>query len=174
MSIVHASSTTHLDQIVKAFNHLGARFVSTFMNGSVHPRSSTYGFTLPLQNGIYIKVFCPLDHTSSDSTPFNQAVSRSALKSGDWLTWVVTVCAVLKMKIIGDELSIEEWPGSELRASIGSDVKVESYAVTEKESESGSSLSSINAYQCCTVRLIQPTFQKSMLSILRLTVKITK
>lgn len=136
MNIVHASSTTHLDQIVKTFNHLGARFVSTFMNGGVHPRSSTYGLTLPLQNGNYKKVFCPLDHTSSDSTPFNTAVSRRALKGGDWLTWVVTVYAVSKIKIVGDELSIKEWPVSELRAPIGSDVKVESYAVTESESGS--------------------------------------
>ena len=40
----------------------------------------------PLQNGHYLEVVCPLDHTSSYSTNFGKAVSKSAAEGGGWLT----------------------------------------------------------------------------------------
>ena len=64
---------------------------STFVDGGVHPRFGTRNFTLPLQNGHYIEVVCPLDHPASDSSPFGKAVSRRAAEGGGWLTWVVAV-----------------------------------------------------------------------------------
>ena len=61
------------------------------MDGGIHPRFGTRNFTLPLQNNHYLEVVCPLDHPSSDSTPFDKAVSQRAAEGGGWLTWVVVV-----------------------------------------------------------------------------------
>ena len=51
---------------------LGARFGNTFVDGGIHPRFGTHNFTLPLQNGHYLEVICPLDHPSSDPTSFGK------------------------------------------------------------------------------------------------------
>jgi hypothetical protein len=55
----------------------------------VHPRFGTRNFTLPLQNGHYLEVVCPLDHPAADSSPFGKAVSKRAAEGGGWLTWVL-------------------------------------------------------------------------------------
>jgi hypothetical protein len=36
-------------------------------------------------------VVYPLDHPSTDSTPFSKAVSQRSAEGGDWLTWVVAI-----------------------------------------------------------------------------------
>jgi hypothetical protein len=84
--------------LVDTFQHLGSRFTSTFVDGGIHPRFGTRNFTLPLQNGHYLEVVCPLDHPSSDSTPFGKAVSQRAAEGGGWLTWVVAVDDVSKIE----------------------------------------------------------------------------
>jgi hypothetical protein len=69
-----------------------------FVNGGIHPRFGTRNFTLPLQIGLYLEVVSPLDHPSSDSTPFGKAVSQRAAEDGGWLTWLVAVGDVSKIE----------------------------------------------------------------------------
>ena len=91
MRLDHVSYVTPHDQLADTVQRLGSRLGSTFVDGGVHPRFGTRNFTLPLQNGHYIEVVCPLDHPASDSSPFGKAVSRRAAEGGGWLTWVVAV-----------------------------------------------------------------------------------
>ena len=91
MRLDHVSYVTSHDQLADTVQRLGSRLGSTFVDGGVHPRFGTRNFTLPLQNGHYIEVVCPLDHPASDSSPFGKAVSRRAAEGGGWLTWVVSV-----------------------------------------------------------------------------------
>ena len=91
MRLDHVSYVTSHDQLADTVQRLGSRLGSTFVDGGVHPRFGTRNFTLPLQNGHYIEVVCPLDHPASDSSPFGKAVSRRAAEGGGWLTWVVAV-----------------------------------------------------------------------------------
>lgn len=91
MRLDHVSYVTSHDQLADTVQRLGSRLGSTFVDGGVHPRFGTRNFTLPLQNGHYIEVVCPLDHPASDASPFGKAVSRRAAEGGGWLTWVVAV-----------------------------------------------------------------------------------
>jgi hypothetical protein len=91
MRLDHVSFITSHDQLADTVQRLGARLSSTFVDGGIHPRFGTRNFTLPLQNGHYLEVVCPLDHPSSDSTPFGKAVSQRAAEGGGWLTWVFAV-----------------------------------------------------------------------------------
>ena len=91
MRLDHVSYVTSHDQLADTVQRLGSRLGSTFVDGGVHPRFGTRNFTLPLQNGHYLEVVCPLDHPASDSSPFGKAVSRRAAEGGGWLTWVVAV-----------------------------------------------------------------------------------
>ena len=91
MRLDHVSYVTTHDQLADTVQRLGSRLGSTFVDGGVHPRFGTRNFTLPLHNGQYIEVVCPLDHPASDSSPFGKAVSRRAAEGGGWLTWVVSV-----------------------------------------------------------------------------------
>ena len=98
MLIDHVSYITPRDQLADTFQCLGAHLGSTFVGVGIHPRFGTRNFTLPLQNGHYLEVVCPLDHPSSDSTPFGKAVSRRAAEGGGWLTWIVAVDDVSKIE----------------------------------------------------------------------------
>ena len=91
MRLDHVSYVTSHDQLADTVQRLGSRLGSTFVDGGIHPRFGTRNFTLPLQNGHYLEVVCPLDHPASDSSPFGKAVSRRAAEGGGWLTWVVAV-----------------------------------------------------------------------------------
>ena len=91
MRLDHVSYVTSHDQLADTVQRLGSRLGSSFVDGGVHPRFGTRNFTLPLQNGHYIEVVCPLDHPASDSSPFGKAVSERAAEGGGWLTWVVSV-----------------------------------------------------------------------------------
>jgi hypothetical protein len=155
---------TPCDPLADTFQRLGARLGSTFVDDGTHPRFGTRNFTLPLQNGHYLEVVYPLDHPSSDSTPFGKAVEQRTAEGGRWLTWVVAVDHVsmiekrlgraavdghrtkpdgkaianlVKVKISGNESRIEEWIGSEFSAVIGSDVEVEWVAAAASEGDSG-------------------------------------
>jgi hypothetical protein len=94
----HISYATSQDQLADTVQRVGARLSSMFVNGGIHPRFGTRNFTLPLQNGHYLEVVCPLDHPSSDSIPFGKAVSQRAAEGGGWLTWVVAVDDVSKIE----------------------------------------------------------------------------
>lgn len=89
MRLDHVSYVTSHDQLADTVQRLGARLGSAFIDGGVHPRFGTRNFTLPLQNGRYLEVVCPLDHPATDASPFGKAVSRRAAEGGGWLTWVL-------------------------------------------------------------------------------------
>ena len=157
-------SVTSQDRLVDTSQRLGARLGSTFVDGRINPRFGTCNITLPLQNGHYLEVVCPLNHPSSDSTPFGKAVSQRTAEGGGWLTWVVAVddvskiekrlgratvdghrikpdgkaiLKIVKIEITGTKSLIEEWFGSELRAAIGLDVEVEWVAESGNDGDSG-------------------------------------
>jgi hypothetical protein len=98
MRLDHVSYVTSHDQLADTVQRLGARLGSTFVDGRIYPRFGTRNFTLPLQNGHYLEVVCPLDHPSSDSTPFGKAVSQRAAEGGGRLTCVVAVDDISKIE----------------------------------------------------------------------------
>ena len=99
MRLDHISYVTSHDQLADTVQRLGSRLGSTFVDGGVHPRFGTRNFTLPLLNGQYLEVVCPLDHPAADSSPFGKAVSQRANEGGGWLTWVVSVNDVKALEI---------------------------------------------------------------------------
>lgn len=62
----HVSYMTPHDQPADTVQHHGALLSSTFVDGGIQPRFGARNFTLPLQNGHYLEVVCPLDLLSSD------------------------------------------------------------------------------------------------------------
>lgn len=98
MRLDHISYVTSHDQLADTVQRLGSRLGTAFVDGGVHPRFGTRNFTLPLTNGHYIEVVCPLDHPASDASPFGKAVSKRANEGGGWLTWVVSVDDVSKIE----------------------------------------------------------------------------
>ena len=98
MRLDHISYVTSHDQLADTVQRLGSRLGSTFVDGGVHPRFGTRNFTLPLINGQYLEVVCPLDHPAADSSPFGKAVSQRANEGGGWLTWVVSVDDVSRIE----------------------------------------------------------------------------
>ena len=88
MRLDHVSYVTSHDQLADTVQRLGSRLGSTFVDGGVHPRFGTRNFTMPLHNGQYIEVVCPLDHPATEQTPWGKAVSKKAQEGGGWLTWV--------------------------------------------------------------------------------------
>ena len=91
MRLDHVSYVTTHDQLADTVQRLGSRLGSAFVDGGIHPRFGTRNFTLPLQDGHYLEVVCPLDHPASDSSPFGRAVSDRANEGGGWLSWVLSV-----------------------------------------------------------------------------------
>lgn len=83
----HVSYVTSRNQLTDTIQLLGSRLGSTFVDDGVHPRFGTRNFTLPLLNGQYIEVFCPLDRRATEQTPWGKAVSKKAQEGGGWLTW---------------------------------------------------------------------------------------
>jgi hypothetical protein len=53
---------------------------------------------MPLQNGHYIEVVCPLDHPATEQTPWDKAVSKKAQEGGGWLTWVFATEDITKIE----------------------------------------------------------------------------
>jgi hypothetical protein len=116
MRLDRVSYLTPCDQRAYTAQRLGAQLGSTFIDGGIHPRFRTRNFTLPLQNGHYLEVVCPLDHPSTNG----KAIAK-----------------IVKVEISGYASRIDEWLGSELRAAIGSDVEIEWVAASASEGESG-------------------------------------
>jgi hypothetical protein len=106
---------------------LGSRLGSTFVDGGVHPRFGTRNFTAPLQNGQYIEVVCPLDHPSTEQTPWGKAVSRKAQAGGGWLTWVFSTEDISNVE---KKFGREAVEGHRTRPD-GSDLKWKQIGVTE-------------------------------------------
>jgi hypothetical protein len=103
----HVSYVTSHDQLADTVQRFGSRFASTFVDRGIHPRFGTRNFTLPLRNGHYLEVVCPLDHPFSDSTPFGKAVSQRAAEGGGLLTWVVAVDDVSKIEKRLDHAAVD-------------------------------------------------------------------
>ena len=78
MRLNQVSYVTSHDHLADTLQRLVSRLGSTFVDGGVHPRFGTRNFTLPIQNGQYIEVVCPLDHPATDQTPWGRAVSTKA------------------------------------------------------------------------------------------------
>jgi hypothetical protein len=85
----HLSYATSHDQLVDVVQRLGSRIGSAFIDGGIHPRFGTRNFTLPLKNGHYLEVVCPLDHPAAEESAFGKAVSKRANEGGGWMSWVV-------------------------------------------------------------------------------------
>ena len=88
MRLDHVSYVTSHDQLADTVQRLGSRLGTTFVDGGIHPRFGTRNFTVPLLDGKYIEVVCPLDHPATEQTPWGKAVSKKAQEGGGWLTWV--------------------------------------------------------------------------------------
>lgn len=88
MRLDHISYVTSHEQLADTVQRLGSRLGSTFVDGGVHPRFGTRNFTMPLLNGQYLEVVCPLDHPATETSSFGKAVSQRANEGGGWLAWV--------------------------------------------------------------------------------------
>jgi len=85
----HISYATSHDQLVDVVQRLGSRIGSAFMDGGIHPRFGTRNFTLPLKNGHYLEVVCPLDHPAAEESAFGKVVTTRVNEGGGWMSWVV-------------------------------------------------------------------------------------
>jgi len=90
MRLDHVSYAASYDQLIDVVQRFGSRIGSPFTDGGIHPRFGTRNFTLPLINGHYLEVVCPLDHPAADASPFGKVVSQRANEGGGWLTWVLS------------------------------------------------------------------------------------
>lgn len=90
MRLDHVSYAASHDQLIDVVQRFGSRIGSPFTDGGIHPRFGTRNFTLPLINGHYLEVVCPLDHPAADASPFGKVVSQRANEGGGWLTWVLS------------------------------------------------------------------------------------
>ena len=98
---------------------LGSRIGSAFIDGGIHPRFGTRNFTLPLKNGHYIEVVCPLDHPAAEESAFGKAVTMRAKEGGGWMSWVV---ATNDISPVEDRLGRNSVDGSRKRPD-GSELK---------------------------------------------------
>jgi hypothetical protein len=91
MRLDHVSYVASHDQISDVVNRIGAQIGTAFVDGGIHPKFGTRNFTAPLLNGQYIEVVCPMDHPSTDATPFGKAVKNKAIEGGGWLFWAIAI-----------------------------------------------------------------------------------
>jgi len=85
----HISYATSHDQLIDVVQRLGSRIGSAFIDGGIHPRFGTRNFTLPLKNGHYLEVVCPLNHPAAEESAFGKAVTTRVKEGGGWMSWVV-------------------------------------------------------------------------------------
>ena len=98
MRLDHVSYVASHDQISDVVHRIGSQIGTAFVDGGIHPKFGTRNFTAPLLNGQYIEVVCPLDHPSTDTTPFGNAVKKKADAGGGWLTWVFSSSDLAKVE----------------------------------------------------------------------------
>ena len=127
MRLDHVSYVTSHDQLADTVQRLGSRLGSTFVDGGIHPRFGTRNFTASLKNGLYIEVVCPLDHPSTESTPWGKAVSTMANEGGGWFTWVFSTKDITPFEEKFGRPSVE---GHRTRPA-GSDLKWKQIGVKE-------------------------------------------
>ena len=98
MRLDHISYVASHDQLADTVQRLGSRLGSAFVDGGFHPRFGTRNFTMPLLNGMYLEVVCPLSHPATETSPFGKAVSQRAEEGGGWLTWVLSTDDISKIE----------------------------------------------------------------------------
>ena len=98
MRLDHISYVASHDQLADTVQRLGSRLGSAFVDGGFHPRFGTRNFTMPLLNGMYLEVVCPLSHPATVTSPFGKAVSQRAEEGGGWLTWVLSTDDISKIE----------------------------------------------------------------------------
>jgi len=98
MRLDHISYATSRDQLIDVVQMLGSRLGSGFIDGGIHPRFGTRNFTLPLNNGHYFEVVCPLNHPASDTSPFGKIVSERTNEGGGWLAWVLSTDNIIPIE----------------------------------------------------------------------------
>ena len=119
MRLDHISYAASHDQLVDVVQRLGSRIGSAFIDGGIHPRFGTRNFTLPLKNGHYIEVVCPINHPAADESAFGKIVSKRANEGGGWLTWVV---ATEDISLVENRLERKSVDGHRTRPD-GTDLK---------------------------------------------------
>ena len=91
MRLDHVSYAAGPGQLIDVVQRVGAALGAGFADGGRHPRFGTRNFVLPLSDGTYLEVVTALDHPSTDTAPYGQAVKRRAEEGGGWLGWAVSV-----------------------------------------------------------------------------------
>ena len=119
MRLDHISYVSSHDNLIDVVQRLGSRIGASFIDGGVHPRFGTRNFTLPLKNGHYIEIVCPLEHPATESSPFGKVVTQRANEGGGWLTWVISTD---NLSLIEKRLNRKAVDGSRKRPD-GSDLK---------------------------------------------------
>ena len=127
MRLDHVSYVTSHAQLADTVQRMGARLGSTFVDGGIHPRFGTRNFTCALKNGQYIEVVCPLDHPSTEQTPWGQSVSKKANEGGGWFTWVFSTTDIAP---IAKKFGREAIEGHRTRPN-GTDLKWKQIGVKE-------------------------------------------
>lgn len=90
MRLDHISYATSPDHLVDVVQRLGSRIGTAFTDGGIHPSFGTRNFTLPLNDGLYLEVVCPLDHPAADSSAFGKIVTQRVNQGGGWLSWAIS------------------------------------------------------------------------------------
>lgn len=91
MRLDHVAYATAPGEFLDVVQRLGFALGTGLSEGGRHPRFGTRNFILPLAGGTYVEVVTALDHPSTDTAPFRQAVQRRAKQGCGWLGWVVAV-----------------------------------------------------------------------------------
>ncbi len=127
MRLDHISYVTTHNQLADTVQRLGSRLGCTFVDGGIHPRFGTRNFTAALKNDQYLEVVCPLDHPSTELTPWGKAVSAKAEEGGGWFTWVFSTDNIEPIEFKFGRRSVE---GHRTRPD-GSDLKWKQIGVKE-------------------------------------------
>jgi len=127
MRLDHISYVTSHNQLADTVQRLGSRLGCTFVDGGIHPRFGTRNFTAALKNDQYLEVVCPLDHPSTEQTPWGKAVSSKAEEGGGWFTWVFSTDNIEPIEVKFGRSSVE---GHRTRPD-GSDLKWKQIGVKE-------------------------------------------
>lgn len=98
MRLDHLSYAVSHEQISDVANRIGTQIGTAFIDGGVHPRFGTRNFTAPLLSGHYIEIVCPIDHPSTDNSPFGKIVSRKVESGGGWLAWVISTSDITSLE----------------------------------------------------------------------------
>jgi hypothetical protein len=114
---------------------------------------------MPLQNGQYIEVVCPLDHPATEQTPWGKAVSKKAQEGGGWLTWVF---ATEDISMVEEKFGRSAIDGHRTRPD-GTDLKWKQIGVNETLDECAASILDRMAEKCSNLVEIDKPIQDSTL-----------